>query len=115
MRITFGAERADLNPATVKTLRDFAEQQVDQSLTSINIYAYAAGSPDDPSTPRRLSLERALAARAVLMAAGIPSPRIYPRALGPLGGDALPDRVDVVAGASTPPPSESPATPGRAG
>lgn len=102
VRITFGADRAELNPATVQVLRDFAKDQIDKAMTSINIYAYAAGSPDDPSTPRRLSLERALAARAVLLESGIPSARIYPRALGPLGGDVLPDRIDVVAGAPTP-------------
>jgi outer membrane protein OmpA-like peptidoglycan-associated protein len=114
VRITFGPDRADLNPASVAVLRDFAHGLLDQTLTSINIYAYAAGVPEDPSTPRRLSLERALAARAVLMNEGIPSPRIYARALGPLGGGAMPDRIDVVAGAPTP-ASASPAAPGRAG
>ena len=108
VRITFGAERADLSPATVAVLRDFARDKLGQTQTSINIYAYAAGTQEDPSTPRRLSFARALAARAVLLHEGIPSPRIYPRALGPLGGDVLPDRIDVVAGAPTP-PSQAPA------
>ncbi len=103
LRVTFGPDRADLNPATVAALRDFARGLVEQSGTSISILAYATGSPDDPSTPRRLSLSRALAARAVLIQAGIASPRIYPRALGPAGGNADPDRVDVVTGAPTPP------------
>lgn len=102
VRLTFGPDRADLNPATAATLAKFASGLVDQNTTSINVFAYAAGSPDDPSTPRRLSLQRALAARAVLMQAGIPSPRIYPRALGPAGGEQ-PDRVDVVTGSPNPP------------
>jgi hypothetical protein len=54
--------------------------------------------PEDPSTARRLSLGRALAARAVLINEGIPSTRIYPRALGATGGDTDRDRVDVTTG-----------------
>ena len=96
LRVTFGADRVDMNPASVAALRAFALSKADIAGASINIFAYAAGSPDDPSTPRRLSLQRALAARAVLLQAGIPSPRIYPRALGPAGGSVDPDRVDVL-------------------
>ena len=44
---------------------------------SFNVMAYAAGTPEDPSTPRRLSLSRALAVRRVLMADGVASARIY--------------------------------------
>lgn len=102
LRVTFGADRSDMTPATAAALTKFADGLLDQTTTSINIFAYAAGSTEDPSTPRRLSLQRALAARAVLLKAGIPSPRIYPRALGPAGGDE-PDRVDVTTGSATPP------------
>ncbi len=108
LRITFGGDRFDFNPATEAALRAFA-RGLAKADTPVTIYAYAAGSPDDPSTPRRLSLERALATRAVLMDEGIPSPRIYPRALGPAGGTVEPDRVDVVTGAQAPPSPESPA------
>ena len=105
LRVTFGPDRFELNPSTAAALRAFGEGLSSQTATNITIYAYAAGSSDDPSTPRRLSLARALAARAALIEAGIPSPRIYPRALGPEGGSASPDRVDVVAGKSNPPPA----------
>lgn len=118
IRITFGTGRADLSPATADTIAKFAAGLVDQGTTSLNVFAYAPGNSDDPSTPRRLSLQRALAVRAVLMKAGLPSARIYPRALGPLGGDQ-PDRVDIVTGAPTPPPtapaSMTPSTPKAAG
>ena len=57
--------------------------------------AYAAGTPEDPSTARRLSLSRALAVRSALMADGVTSARIYVRALGATGGDEAPDRVDL--------------------
>ncbi|MBV8914291.1 MAG: OmpA family protein [Acetobacteraceae bacterium] len=108
VRVTFGPDRFDLNPASVAALRSFAQEVKDKE-TSINVYAYAAGSSEDPSTPRRLSLLRALAARAVLMDEGIPSARIYPRALGPAGGETDRDRVDVVAGQPSPPPPATPA------
>ncbi len=101
LRITFGADRSDMSPATAAALTAWAETQMSQT-AGINVFAYAAGSAEDPSTPRRLSLQRALAARAVLLKAGIPSPRIYPRALGPAGASE-PDRVDVVTGPPTPP------------
>ena len=106
IRVTFGADRADLNPATADALTRFAGGITGPD-TAIHIFAYAAGSSDDPSTPRRLSLQRALTARAVLMKAGIASPRIYPRALGPASGDQ-PDRIDVVTGTAIPPPAGRP-------
>ena len=74
--------------------------------------ATAAGAAEDPSTPRRLSLSRALAARGVLIAEGIASPRIYVKSLGASAaaiGDAPPDRVDLVVAAPPPPPTPAPA------
>ena len=64
------------------------------------------GTPEDPSTARRLSLSRALAVRSALMADGVASSRIYVRALGATGGDEAPDRVDlaVMGGNAASPP-----------
>lgn len=98
VRATFGPSRADLNTATEAAIRNFARPLRDSN-QAINVAAYAAGSADDPSTPRRLSLARALAARAVLINEGIPSTRIYVRALGSAGGDGPADRVDLTANA----------------
>lgn len=95
VRATFGPDRADLSPATETALRTFARTLKDGT-APINVMAYAAGSANDPSTPRRLSLARALAARAVLMNEGIVSTRIYVRALGIPSGDGPPNRVDVI-------------------
>lgn len=108
VRVTFGADSSDFNPGTAAALRDLAEKLKSQDTTTINIYAYATGTPDDASTARRLSLARALAARAVLINAGVPSTRIYPRALGSAGGETDKDRVDVMAGAPGPPSSIAP-------
>ncbi|MGI4808134.1 MAG: OmpA family protein, partial [Janthinobacterium lividum] len=113
LRLTFGADRADITPANAAALTNFATAQLSQT-AGINLFAYATGSAEDPSTPRRLSLQRALTARAVLLKAGIPSPRIYPRALGSTSGDD-PDRVDIVTGSPSPPTSaQTTSTPNRA-
>ncbi len=98
VRVTFGTGRADLNAATDAAIRSFVRPLRD-SEQPINVLAYAAGSADDPSTPRRLSLARALAARAVLINEGVASTRIYVRALGSAGGDGPADRVDLSANA----------------
>jgi outer membrane protein OmpA-like peptidoglycan-associated protein len=128
VRVTFGPGRQDLNPATEAALRALAQTLKPQDTTTINVFAYAPGPADDPSVARRLSLARALAARAVLITEGIASTRIYPRAMGaapekpamgaapekPAMGAAPdepdPDRVDVVAGTPGPPASASPPT-----
>ncbi len=102
VRVTFGPDRSDLNPATVDALRRFATEVKPNEQITIDVLAYAAGPPDDPSTPRRVSLARALAARAVLISEGIPSVRIYPRALGTNAGDGPADRVDVVRAGAKP-------------
>ena len=105
LRITFGAGKADLNPKTEAALRALARMVKADPNADLNVYAYAEGMPDDPSTPRRLSLSRALAARAVLISEGIASTRIYPRALGASSSAGPPDRVDVTQVGVAPAPS----------
>jgi hypothetical protein len=111
--LTFGPDSAELNPATAAALRSLARNAAPDA--TFSLAAYAAGAPEDPSTPRRLSLERALAARSVLIGEGIASTRIYPRALGAGSAgftDGPPDRVDVIVSAPTPAPAPSPSQPG---
>ncbi len=97
VRVTFGPDRADLNGATVQALRDFARTMKGNEQETVNVVATARGTAEDPSTPRRLSLSRALAARSVLVNEGIASTRIYVRALGANGPEGPADRVDLVA------------------
>ncbi len=111
VRVTFGADRQDLNPTTEAAIKTVAKTLRENDQATVNIYAYAAGTPDDISTSRRLSLARALAARAVLVNEGIASTRIYPRSLGAAGGDMGADRVDVVIGPPGPPSAGAAATP----
>lgn len=95
LRVTFGAGQADLSPASAEAIRNIVRSAPPGDTTSFNVVAYATGTPEDPSTARRLSLSRALAVRSALMADGVASSRIYVRALGATGGDEAPDRVDL--------------------
>jgi len=104
LRVTFGSGEADLSPSSAAAIKGLVQGAPSGDSTSFNVVAYAAGTPEDPSTARRLSLSRALAVRSALMADGVSSSRIYVRALGAPQGDATPDRVDVaVLGANAPP------------
>jgi hypothetical protein len=68
--------------------------QAGETIT-FNVVAYAKGVTDDPSAARRTSLARGLSVRAALIADGVPSTRVYVRALGSSSSDGPPDRVDL--------------------
>jgi len=97
LRVTFATGRSDLSPEAAAALERFAKSMPRDDMVTLNIAAYAAGNPEDPSTPRRLALARALAIRTALMAEGIASARIYVRAHGTSGDFAAgpADRVDI--------------------
>jgi outer membrane protein OmpA-like peptidoglycan-associated protein len=117
LRVTFGTGQADLSPASAEAIKSIVQSAPSADSTSFNVVAYAAGTPEDPSTARRLSLARALAVRSALMADGVGSSHIYVRALGAAGGDAAPDRVDLAvmggnAPVATPASASAPPDPG---
>lgn len=94
--MTFGSGEQTLNPATFAALKHLAAVAAKEDVRSVSVNAYAPGDPSDPSTPRRLALARALAVRALLREAGIPSERIYMRALlAEPAARAPANRVDV--------------------
>jgi outer membrane protein OmpA-like peptidoglycan-associated protein len=95
LRVTFGTGQVELSPTSAAAIKGVVQSAPVGEGVSFNVVAYAAGTPDDPSTARRLSLSRALAVRSALMADGVSSTRIYLRALGAAGGDEVPDRVDL--------------------
>jgi outer membrane protein OmpA-like peptidoglycan-associated protein len=115
LRVTFGVGRADLNPSTDSALRVLVHGAPPFDTTVFSLTSTAKPQSDDPSTPRRLALSRALAVRGVLIAEGIPSPRIIVKVVGgsaSASGEPE-DRVDVVTtpqgtnnatSGSTPPP-----------
>ncbi len=94
-RITFGAGASDLNPITLAAVQALAKQAVANPALIVDVTAWAPGTADDPSTARRLSLDRALAVRAVLIHEGVLSDRIRAVAKGSLDVGAGPaDRAD---------------------
>ena len=97
-RITFGPGVSDLNPATLAAVKAVAAQAIANPSIVIDVTAWAPGTADDPSAARRLSLDRALAARAVMIQAGVLSDRIRAIARGSLdiGSVAPADRADVL-------------------
>ncbi|MBN9559586.1 MAG: hypothetical protein J0H14_02520, partial [Alphaproteobacteria bacterium] len=65
LRVLFATDRTDLTPSTEAAIKAYLATVPHTESTSFNVTAYAAGGPEDPSTPRRLSLSRALAIRSV--------------------------------------------------
>lgn len=120
LRITFGPGRSDLNPATEAAIRAVVKGGPGiapaAENASFTITSFAAATPDDPSTARRISLARVLAVRAVLISQGIASVRIYPKAQGPnMPGfaDGPPDRADLITGPPVLQPATSQAAPAK--
>ena len=96
LRLTFRTGEIELNPASIAAIDGIAQGVQSHADSSVNVVAYAAATPDDPSTARRLSLSLALAVRSALIADGVNSSRIYVRALGGSEtGGGPDDRVDV--------------------
>ncbi|GCE91256.1 hypothetical protein MSKU15_2857 [Komagataeibacter diospyri] len=81
-RLHFTTQSADMNSRMISALQTFATVMQKLPDQHISIAAYGEGRADDPSTPRRVALSRGLAARSVLLHAGIAPTRIYVRAVG---------------------------------
>jgi outer membrane protein OmpA-like peptidoglycan-associated protein len=95
LRLTFAPEQSDLSPESSASIKQLTASAPPGDDTTFNVQAYAPGKADDPSTARRVSLSRAMAVRAALVADGVPSARIFVRALGEQYGDGPPNRVDI--------------------
>ncbi|HET6607739.1 MAG TPA: OmpA family protein [Rhodopila sp.] len=93
LRLTFTTGQSDLSPDSAASIKQFAAAT--GGTATFNVQAYAPGDKDDPSSARRLSLARAMAVRTALVADGVPSARIFVRALGAQYGSGPPDRVDI--------------------
>jgi outer membrane protein OmpA-like peptidoglycan-associated protein len=106
LRLTFGSGRADLNPAGAAAVRKLAAEKAE----SYTVTALAPAVADDGSAARRLSLARGLAVRSLLIERGVPSERIYVKALGDNAaaiGSAPPDRVDIILAPEPAPPGKA--------
>jgi outer membrane protein OmpA-like peptidoglycan-associated protein len=107
LRVTFGTARADMTQATSEAVRGLVRGSAKSA--TFNVTGLAAAAGDDLSAPRRLSLARGLAIRAILINEGVASTRIYVRALGSNAeaiGAAPPDRTDILVSPPDPPKSD---------
>ncbi|MFL5284265.1 MAG: OmpA family protein [Rhodopila sp.] len=95
LRLTFAPGQTDLSPESVTAIKQLIASASTGDAPTFNVQAYAPGTPDDPSTARRISLSRAMAVRSALVADGVPSARIFVRALGAQYGDGPADRADL--------------------
>ncbi|HVC62338.1 MAG TPA: OmpA family protein [Acetobacteraceae bacterium] len=95
LRLTFAGGQSDLSAGSADSIKRLVRAAPAGDATTFNVLAYASGDPDDPSVARRRSLARAIAVRDALIADGVPSSRIYLRALGSQPGKGPPDRVDL--------------------
>jgi len=96
LRLTFSKGQSDLSPESVTSIKQLVQSAPHTDTITYNVLAYASGDPDDPSVARRMSLSRALAVRSALRTDGVPSARIYLRALGSQPGEGgPPDRVQI--------------------
>ncbi|GBQ34039.1 hypothetical protein AA0614_0035 [Komagataeibacter saccharivorans NRIC 0614] len=81
-RLHFTSQSADMNSRMITALQTFATVMAKLPDQHVIVAAYGEGRQDDPSTPRRVALSRGLAARSVLIHAGVAPTRIYVRAIG---------------------------------
>ena len=103
LTVLFPPSGSTLAPADAAAIARLAKATPETDQTAFTVLAYAAGSPQNPSAARRLSLARALAVRAALRAGGVPGGRIFLRAMGPAPGTGPADRAEIhVSGTPTP-------------
>lgn len=110
VRLVFPNGKTDLSPEDEAAIRGLARALPAGGAAAfggVTVLAYAAGTENDPSTARRLSLSRGLAVRTVLMDSGIPSSQIYVRALG-AAPDMPADRVELTVARPSAPSGGSP-------
>lgn len=94
--IAFKIGGADLASDATAGVKALAARVTKDPTARIQLVAYASDPDKSISRSRRLSLERAVNVRKVLLAAGVESTRIDIRALGEQSGNGAPDRVDAI-------------------
>ena len=78
------------------SMKDLTDRLAKDSSLRVQLMSYASDAEKNVSRSRRLSLERAVAVRKLLMDNGVDSTRIEVRALGDQNAGGAPDRVDIV-------------------
>ncbi|HTI03410.1 MAG TPA: hypothetical protein VL752_20890 [Acidisoma sp.] len=110
MTLPYSGQDTDLPAAESAMLTAFVHRYGPEAQYSVQAFASVPAGDDDPSTPRRIALERARTVQSVLLAAGAKPNQVRLLARGNAGGTP-PDRVEVVAIPPAPghtPPSSAP-------
>lgn len=94
--LLFDGGSAKLKREATRKLKSVAKAMSADDKLRLQLLAYASGSARSASRARRLSLSRALAARAYLIKEGVRSTRIDVRALGNKTQGGPPDRIDLI-------------------
>ena len=94
LRIEFEPTETEVPLVMQERLNSLVEQ-IKGAGGSVVIRAYAAGSPEQASIARRVSLSRALAVRAYLIEKGVPPLSINPQALGSNNAGGPAERADI--------------------
>ncbi|MEM1400196.1 MAG: OmpA family protein, partial [Pseudomonadota bacterium] len=96
LRIIFDGIDAGVGPQGDALITGLSQRLTRDESLRLQIRAYAGGTPEAATQARRLSLDRALAVRSLLIDRGVRGTRIDIRALGDSAGDGPPDRVDII-------------------
>lgn len=95
--VPFAKGQTDLPPGQTDMLNAVAAKLASDEHARLQLIAYASGDAGDALAAQRIALARAVAARAYLVAKGVPSVRMDVRALGDRNpGDGPADRVDLM-------------------
>ncbi len=93
--IPYGTGDSSVPERAHDNLRLLAGRMVKNPDLRVEFIAYASDPEESVSRSRRLSLERAVNVRKMLLDSGVDSSRVNLRALGEQSGDGDPDRIDV--------------------
>lgn len=100
IRVEFAPLKDDMDQETIDAISRFGKHMAHNPRKRLLLEGFSGAQNDDPSLPRRLSLQRLLKIRSLLMRAGVASTRIYPKTIGiPRAGthetNGPQDRVDI--------------------
>ncbi|MEO1248878.1 MAG: OmpA family protein [Pseudomonadota bacterium] len=96
LRILFNGADATVGPQGTALILGLSQRLNRDESLRLQIRAYAGGTPEAATQARRLSLDRALAVRSMLIDQGVRGTRIDIRALGNSAPEEPRDRVDII-------------------
>ena len=94
--IPYGVGDADIPERANDNLRLLAARMAKNKSLRVEFIAFASDAENSVSRSRRLSLERAVNVRKMLLDLGVDSSQVNLRALGEQSGGGDPDRIDVI-------------------